>query len=181
MKHEEVMLSRSCKAVQIPSGDQIILEEGTHVRITQSLGGSYTVVTQQGYMVRINDADADALGKKVLGSTFAEGVELTENEMEEALWAQLRTCYDPEIPVNIVELGLVYSCKLSERPDGGYRVDAKITLTAPGCGMGPVLANDARTKMATVPGVREVEVDVVFEPQWDKSMMSEAARLQLGM
>ncbi len=180
MRGEEVILKRGAEAVQIPSGDQVWLEEGTRVRITQALGGSYTVVTEHGWMVRINEADADALGKEVQANRYA-GRKLTDAELEEAVWNELRTCFDPEIPVNIVDLGLVYSCVLKDRPDGGKRIEAKITLTAPGCGMGPVLANDIRQKLLALPDVREVDVEVVWEPQWDQSMMTEAARLQLGM
>lgn len=178
---EPIALRRDVDAIQIPVGTPIRLHAGSEVRITQSLGGTYTVVTDDGYMVRINQQDADALGME--GGTQESPVDenLTTEQVEERVWESLRTCYDPEIPVNIVELGLVYSCIVTPLQEGGHRVEAKITLTAPGCGMGPVLASDARRKILEVPTVREATIDVVFEPPWDRSMMSEAARLQLGM
>ena len=181
MRGEQIVLKRDCEAVQIPSGDPVYLYEGAEVTITQSLGDSFTVLTENGYMVRIAGKDADALGKEVHRAHAPDAAPLSGEELDQAAWDAMRTCYDPEIPVNIVELGLVYSCKIKELESGGHRIDAVITLTAPGCGMGPVLQNDVRTKLLELPGVEEVWVDVTFEPQWDQSMMSEAARLQLGM
>lgn len=178
---EPIALRRDVDAIQIPVGTPIRLHAGSEVRITQSLGGTYTVVTDDGYMVRINQQDADALGMEGGQKEGPVDENLTTEQVEERVWESLRTCYDPEIPVNIVELGLVYSCIVTPLPEGGHRVEAKITLTAPGCGMGPVLASDARRKILEVPTVREATIDVVFEPPWDRSMMSEAARLQLGM
>jgi probable FeS assembly SUF system protein SufT len=141
------------------------------------LGGSYTVMTDQGQLVRIEAQDADAIGKEVAPGG-ADGV--AAGPLEDQVWIQLKTCYDPEIPVNIVDLGLVYSCDVAALPEGGNRVDIKMTLTAPVCGMGPVLAQDVKTKVESIPGVKQAEVEVVWDPQWNKNMMTEAARLQLG-
>jgi len=180
---ERVSLLREIEATLIPSGYPITLAEGTDVVITQSLGDTYTVTTDQGVLVRIDGEDADALGKKTTaspspGSTAEDGA---PQSVEEAVWAQLRTCYDPEIPVNIVELGLVYRCAAQPLPDGGNRVEVKFTLTAPGCGMGDVLKTDLQRKIQRLPNIAEVDIEVVFQPQWNPNMMSEAARLQLGM
>jgi probable FeS assembly SUF system protein SufT len=148
------------------------------VRITQSLGGSHTVITDQGQLVRIEARDADAIGKEVAPSPTAGPA---AGSIEDQVWTQLKTCFDPEIPVNIVDLGLVYSCEVTGLPEGGNRVDVKMTLTAPGCGMGPVLAQDVKTKVETIPGVELAEIEVVWDPQWNQNMMTEAARLQLGL
>lgn len=175
-----IELSRDCDGIQIPDGHRIHLTAGSSVRISQSLGGSYTVITDWGAMVRISDRDADALGKEVVAK--AEGQESASSKpLSEQVWEKLRTCYDPEIPVNIVELGLVYLCEVSALPSGKNRVEIKFTLTAPGCGMGDVLRTDIEEKVKALPDIEEVVVDVVFEPAWDRSMMSEVARLQLGM
>ncbi len=178
--NEEVVLQRDCTGIQVPFGEKVELPAGSRVRITQALGGSYTVVTEYGHMVRVSEADADALGKEVSDNGYGDKP-LAGEELEKAVWDQMRTVYDPEIPVNIVELGLVYSCKLADIGEGQHRADIIMTLTAPGCGMGPVIADDVKNKVTSVPGVKEANVEVVFEPQWDRDMMSEAARLQLGM
>lgn len=175
---ERVTLRREVEAIQIPSGYPITLAEGSDVVITQSLGGTYTVTTDHGVLVRIDTHDADALGKEA--SAPPEEGESPSN-LEEAVWGQLRTCYDPEIPVDIVELGLVYHCAVQPLPEGGNRAEVKFTLTAPGCGMGDVLKVDVERKIARIPGIDAVDVEVVFQPQWNPNMMSEAARLQLGM
>ncbi len=151
-----------------------MLSSGTRVRITQALGGSYTVATERGYLFRIEAQDADALGKAP-GEALAEPAEAS---LEERIWARLRTCYDPEIPINIVDLGLIYSCEILEE---GRRVEIKMTLTAPGCGMGPVLAQDVQQRIESLPEVETADVEVVFDPPWDQNMMSEAARLELGL
>ena len=180
---EEVTLTRSAEAVMIPSGEKVLVPEGAHATITQSLGGSYTLITERGLMVRISGRDVEAIGKTPLtvpGADAAPGEEVTPALLEEMVWDQLKTCYDPEIPVNIVDLGLVYLCELEEA-DGAKNVKIKMTLTAPGCGMGPVLASDVKSKVESLPGVKQAEVEVVFDPAWDRSMMSEAAKLQLGM
>jgi probable FeS assembly SUF system protein SufT len=181
--HEPITLARDCEAIQIPSGTKMVLPAGTIVMITQSLGDTYTVTTDHGYMVRIAGKDADAMGLERSESAAAGAAPAPQSreELEKLVWEQLRTCYDPEIPVNIVELGLVYECKLTELPEGAYRVEIKLTLTAPGCGMGGVLAADAESKIRALPGIREANVEIVFEPAWNPSMMTEAARLELGM
>jgi probable FeS assembly SUF system protein SufT len=173
---EHAVVSRECKAIQIPEGLPVILSPGTRVRIAQALGGSYTVVTERGHMLRIDERDADVIGKG--GAAGAPAADFAAGSLEDRIWDRLRTCYDPEIPVNIVDLGLVYSCEIS--PDGSI-VDIKMTLTAPGCGMGPVLAQDVKDKVQALPGVMRADVEVVFDPQWSQSMMTEAARLQLGL
>jgi probable FeS assembly SUF system protein SufT len=175
---EQVTLTRDCDAIQIPDGTPLTLSGGTPVVITQSLGGTYTVTTPYGQMARIDERDADALGKEAAPSP---GESTERGSLEEQVWGQLRKCYDPEIPVNIVDLGLVYDCQVEPRPDGRTKVAVKMTLTAPGCGMGDVLAQDVRRRLEEVSGVAEADVEVVFDPQWSMDMMSEAARLQLGL
>jgi probable FeS assembly SUF system protein SufT len=181
--HEAVALHRDCEAVAIPNGNKVVLHAGDEVRITQSLGGSFTVTTEHGYMVRIAGKDADALGLEpaVQPSTDAAAAASTPEQVEKAVWDQLRTCYDPEIPVNIVDLGLVYHCQATPLPDGGHKVEVRFTLTAPGCGMAGSLQMDMESKILSLPGVKECDVDVVFDPPWSRDMMSEAARLDLGI
>ena len=171
---EYSFVRRECRAVRIPEGTPAVLSPGTRVRITQSLGGSYTVATDRGYLFRIEARDADALGKEP-GEALAVPAEAS---LEERIWAGLRTCYDPEIPINIVDLGLIYSCEIQEE---GRRVEIKMTLTAPGCGMGPILAQDVQQRIESLPEVEKAEVEVVFDPPWAQNMMSEAARLELGL
>lgn len=177
--NERITLTRECEAIEIPSGYRVTLPAGTGVVITQALGGAYTVATDDGYMVRISERDAEALGKA--RAAAAEQAPLAGRDLEQAIWDRMRTCYDPEIPVNIVDLGLVYRCDVEPLPEGGSRVAVDITLTAPGCGMGPILQADVQSKILELPGVKEADVQVVFEPAWDPSRMSEAARLELGM
>lgn len=172
-------LARDVEVAAIPYGDRIPLAAGTTVYITQSLGGSFTAVTDMGYLVRIEGKDADAIGAEVPQAPTPE--ELAEKPLEEQAWDQLKTCYDPEIPVNIVDLGLVYECTATPVEGGGSRVTVKFTLTAPGCGMGDFLKRDIETKIAALPGVTEADVQVVLEPVWDQSRMSDVARLQLGL
>jgi probable FeS assembly SUF system protein SufT len=180
---EPIPLKRSVQATLIPYGGAISLPEGATVTVTQALGGSYTVLTELGQMARIEGRDADAIGLEppAAAGDGAPAVPLDKAGVEKAVWDQLRTCYDPEIPVNIVDLGLVFANEVSELPDGGYRTAIKFTLTAPGCGMGPVLQKEIETKVASVPGVKELKAELVFEPAWDKNMMSEAAKLKLGI
>jgi probable FeS assembly SUF system protein SufT len=176
---KEATTTRDIEASEIPAGTRFVIPAGTLLQITQSLGGNYTVMMPMGYLARIDSKDADAIGEEPpaeLDEASAAG-----RSVEDLAWDQLRTCYDPEIPVNIVDLGLVYSCQLSPLPEGGDRVDVKFTLTAPGCGMGDVLREDIRQKLLTVPGVKEANVEVLFDPPWSMSMMSDAAKLQLGM
>ena len=165
----------------IPSGEKVLVPQGAHATITQSLGGTYTLITDRGLMVRVSGREVEAIGKTPQEVPQADSGEFTPEKLEEMVWDQLKTCYDPEIPVNIVDLGLVYLCELTPTEDGRNDVKVKMTLTAPGCGMGPVLAGDVRHKIEALPGVRTADVEVVFDPVWDRSMMSEAARLQLGM
>jgi probable FeS assembly SUF system protein SufT len=175
--NEEIIMRRDCEAVLIPAGTKITLQAGVPVVITQALGGSYTVIVH-GNMARIASADADALGKEPSVSTAAAADgKLSEEQVTEVL----RTCYDPEIPVNIVELGLVYDLQIVPLTPEGFRVEIKMTLTAPGCGMGPVLQQDVETKVSALPGVKEAAVHLVWDPPWSREMLSEAARLQLGM
>ena len=172
-------LSRDIEAAAIPYGDRIPLAAGTTLFVTQALGGSFTAVTDMGYMVRIEGRDADAIGAEPPEVPSAEA--LSSKSLEELAWDQLKTCYDPEIPVNIVDLGLVYECTATPLEGGGSRVTVKFTLTAPGCGMGDFLKRDIETKIAELPGVIEADVQVVLEPVWDQSRMSDVARLQLGL
>lgn len=173
---EETLLARDVAAIQIPDGTPTLLQEGMPVLITQQLGGSFTVMTDVGAMYRIDEHDADALGKEAPEAADGAG----SGSLEDRVWAQMRKCYDPEIPVNIVDLGLVYDCRVEARESGGHRVEIQMTLTAPGCGMGPVLADDVRRRVEGLEGVEEVKVDVVFDPPWNQTMMTEAAKLQLG-
>ena len=172
-------LARDVEAAAVPYGDKIPLKAGTTVFVTQSLGGSFTAVTDMGYMVRIEGRDADAIGEAVPSGPSAE--EISSKSLLELAWDQLKTCYDPEIPVNMVDLGLVYSCEVVETEAGGTRVAVRFTLTAPGCGMGDYLKRDVEAKLQALPGVTETDVQVVLEPVWDQSRMSDAARLQLGL
>lgn len=174
-----ITLTREVNAVRIPSGDQITLPAGTAVIITQALGGSFTVViANQAGLYRIPGSDADALGKEV-----SESVAVSEGPFEEGkVWEQLRNCYDPEIPVNIVDLGLIYSLDVADAPQGqGKHVGVKMTLTAPGCGMGPSLAADAEQRILTVAGVASASVELVWDPPWSPDRISAAGREKLGM
>jgi probable FeS assembly SUF system protein SufT len=175
---EQTVTRRPARAIQIPDGTSVELPAGTSVRIAQSLGDTYTLVTPWGQMVRLDARDADVIGKE----PPARDESATAAPLEEQVWGQLRTCYDPEIPVNIVDLGLIYDCTL-EVPEGGgaQKAHVKMTLTAPGCGMGQVLADDVKRKLESLSGIGEAEVEVVFDPPWNPNMMTEAARLQLGM
>ncbi len=180
--NERIELRRTVEATQIPYGGLTSLPSGSKVTVTQALGGSYTVVTELGLLVRIEGRDADALGDVDAPKDAPPVVPLTDKAaVEKAAWDQLRTCYDPEIPVNIVELGLVYQNAVAEVDGGGFRADVKFTLTAPGCGMGGVLQKEVETKLKSIPGVRDAKAEVVFEPAWTRDMMTDAAKLKLGM
>jgi len=173
---ESSELKRDCVAIEIPSGRPRPLSSGTRVKVMQNLGDSYTLMTDLGQMLRIDATDADALGV-----TSSQPAEPPVSEFSENLvWDQLKTIYDPEIPVNVVDLGLVYSCDVT-RVEDRYRIGVKMTLTAPGCGMADVLRADVEGKLAKLPQVKEVFVEVVFDPPWQPSRMSEAAKLQLGL
>ncbi|MEM1058511.1 MAG: putative Fe-S cluster assembly protein SufT [Verrucomicrobiota bacterium] len=179
--NDEITLQRDVEAIAIPAGDKFTLEAGTSVGIAQRLGGNYTVFTPRG-LVRIEGKDADALGMEVEASPQTPVANADGKVNEEAIWEQMKHCYDPEIPVNIVDLGLIYDCKVNPAETGqGHQVDVKMTLTAPGCGMGQVLADDVRQRVESVPGVTAANVEIVWEPQWNQGMMTEAARLQLGL
>lgn len=176
----ERTLSRDVVATQIPSGDKHPLPAGTQVVIHQVLGGTYTVQAEYG-LYRLDGADADAIGEtptntQVNAKTLADGA-----PDPDAIWEQLKKVFDPEIPVNIVDLGLIYSMDVIKTPEGAYKVDVAMTLTAPGCGMGPVIAEDARSKVVLVPGVTEADVRIVWEPPWNQAMISETGKMELGL
>jgi len=173
------VLNRNCDVIEIPSGRASTLPQGMSLRIMQSRGDSYTVWTDYGQMYRIEGKDADALGLEA-ESGEAQAAEDAREFNEQMIWDILKTVYDPEIPVNIVDLGLIYSCKITDVQPEGKRVDIDMSMTAPGCGMGGVLKADIEARLARLPSVKEVDVEVVFDPPWDMSRMSEAARLQLG-
>ncbi len=174
--NSEILLSRECDAVQIPSGHPIVLPAGMSVVITQSLGGTFTVATPGG-LARIDLKDADALG--VDAEKGIEKIKVT-GDLEEAVWNQLKTVFDPEIPVNVVDLGLIYDCSVAAA-DGKTSVLVKMTLTAPGCGMGPTIAADARAKILALEGIDEADVELVWDPPWNQSMISEAGKMKLGI
>ena len=179
-ENTETTLTRDCPAIRIPSGDAFTIPAGTRVLITQALGGSFTIATDQG-LARITDANADALGIEQVKADVPAADQGGIKVDEQAVWNQLRTCYDPEIPVNIVDLGLVYDC-LIDQPDGGAaKVSVKMTLTAPGCGMGPTIAAEAKQKVMSEPGVGDADVDLVWDPPWNQGMISEAGRMKLGL
>jgi len=177
---ESAVLQRDVNAVTIPDGEHTTLTSGQMVTIHQSLGNNFTVVSEAGYMVRIDGSDADALGKEI--PKTAEIVSETDPEsVENNAWEIMRTIYDPEIPVNIVDLGLVYFCKVTPTGEQQNNVDITMTLTAPGCGMGPVIQNDVERLVKELPGVQSINVEVVLDPPWSQDMMSEVAKLELGM
>jgi probable FeS assembly SUF system protein SufT len=178
-----ITLRRGCPAVLVPSGEKITLAAGSTVWVTQSLGGSYTVMTDRGYMARIDGQDADALGAPNISEIRVEDLAPAKSaeEAEQRVWDQLRRCFDPEIPVNIVELGLIYDCAVEPLAGGGYKAEVHFTLTAQGCGMGEFLKEDIRGKLLKVPGIREVQVDLVWDPPWNQSRMSGTAKQQLGI
>ena len=180
---KRIVLKRDCPAVMIPSGEAMTLAVGSSVWLTQSLGGSYTAMTDRGYMVRIDGSDGDALGmariaelKQDPSTPIGDG-----GGIEQRVWDQLRACFDPEIPVNIVDLGLIYQCAVTPISGGGHKVVVRFTLTAQGCGMGNFLKADIQKKLLSIPGVRDVDVELVWEPPWNQSMISDSAKQQLGI
>ncbi len=176
---ERVELTRNCEAIQIPAGNLVTLEKGVEAFITQALGGTYTLqVPAHGGLFRVQSKDADALGKAVANVPTAD---LASNDLEALVWEQLKSCFDPEIPVNIVDLGLVYGMELTPLPEGGQRVEVKMTLTAQGCGMGATIAMDAKQKILALPGVTEADVDLVWDPPWNPQMISPSGRERLGI
>ncbi|HEX6801415.1 MAG TPA: putative Fe-S cluster assembly protein SufT [Candidatus Binatia bacterium] len=171
-------LKRDCAAIMIPSGDEISLPSGSRVWLTQSVGSGYSVMTDHGYSVRIDGRDGDALGlAKIATDTPANA----QGSVEEKVWNQLRSCFDPEIPVNIVELGLVYDCRIDDLPGGGHKAVVHFTLTAQGCGMGQFIKEDIRKKLLAVPEIREANVELVWDPPWNQSRISVSAKQQLGI
>ena len=181
-KNTEFTLKRDCESILIPSGQKVTIPSGTPGVITQALGGSYTVATYLG-LSRVEEKNLDALGleKPQAESAPAKAGASNGDVSEEAVWNQLKQCYDPEIPVNIVDLGLVYDCRLMKKEDGGTKVEVKMTLTAPGCGMGPAIAHDAQSKILSIDGIDEADVQLVWDPPWNQNMISEAGRMKLGM
>jgi len=177
--HQEIILKRDCDAIQIPSGTTLVLPAGTQVIVTQSLGGTFTVATPGG-LARIDQKDTDALGIEPTVETIPAKT-APEGTLEEAVWNQLKTVFDPEIPVNVVDLGLIYDCSIVTTENGQTKAEVKMTLTAPGCGMGPTIAADARSKILTIEGIDEAEVELVWDPAWSQNMISEAGRMKLGM
>jgi probable FeS assembly SUF system protein SufT len=175
--NEQIVLARDIDTTQIPSGIPHRLAAGTKVRLMQALGGSYTVMSDMGYMVRVDAKDSDAIGIEPSAAAVAAP---PQEFSEKLVWDQLRTVYDPEIPVNVVDLGLIYDCQIAAVAEGN-KLDIKMTMTAPGCGMADVLKADIQRKLSGLPTVKELNVEVVFEPPWDPTKMSEAARLQLGL
>jgi len=180
--NEPITLTRDVEGTVVPVGTKVTLQKGELAHITQSLGGSYTIVVN-GNMFRLAEKDIDALGFEVAAKPASPtGQRRTLEELEKEVWSQLKTCYDPEIPVNIVDLGLVYNCYLTPIAEtSSYRADLKITLTAAGCGMGPALSSDVTTKLLALDEITEANCEVVFDPTWHQSMMSDAGKLQLGL
>ena len=176
---EPFVVSRDVKAVLVPAGIEVKLRTGSVGYITQALGGSFTVYVE-GNLFRVAGEDAEAIGREP-PTRIELPPDATDADVEKLAWEQLKTCYDPEIPVNIVDLGLVYSCEISRRDDGGRAATVRLTLTAPGCGMGEVLVQDVKDKLEQIPTIAATDVELVFDPPWSREMMSEAARLQTGM
>ena len=180
---EQKILTRDVEASVVPIGTKVTLQKGETAHITQSLGGSYTVVVN-GNMFRIAEQDADALGLEIQPKstpTATPSGPVTQEQLEKQMWDALKTCYDPEIPVNIVDLGLIYDCHLTPSGENNFKADVKMTLTAPGCGMGPVLAQDVQNKLVSLEPIDEANVELVWDPPWNQGMMTEAAKLQLGL
>ncbi len=178
MEREVVVTQRECEARLVPAGTEIMIPKNTFVTITQSLGGTFTVAVN-GNLARVEGKDADALGKTIEQKDFAIPEDGSVNE--EQVWDSLKQCYDPEIPVNIVELGLIYKCEVKREADGKNIVYIDMTLTAPGCGMGPSMIADVERKLAQVPNVDDVKIELVFDPPWNNDMLSDEAKLELGM
>ena len=181
---DKIDFVRDCDAIEVPSGVFTVLRKGTKGELVQTLGGSYTVRLDDERLFRIAGVDADAIGEAVPEEARmpASAAPLADGQADpELLWAAMRTCYDPEIPVNVVDLGLIYDCRCEPHPEGGSKVKVVMTLTAPGCPMSGVLRSDILSRLRAVPGAREVEVDITFDPPWDSSRLSDAARLKLGI
>lgn len=179
MDNEAVVVRRDCEGLLVPSGIPYTIPKDSLVYITQAMGGSFTVYFE-GNLIRIAGSDADALGKEPVAPPHLPE-NATDEQLEALVWEQLRTIYDPEIPINIVELGLIYECIISARPEGGRSIYIRMTVTAPGCGMGEILVEEVRQKVGIIPTVAQVQVDLVFDPPWSQDMMTEAARLEAGL
>jgi probable FeS assembly SUF system protein SufT len=177
--NEPVTFARDCPAVLIPAGERVTLPTGSAGFLTQALGGSFTIYIE-GNLFRVAGKDGDAIGKPTIAAPEIPE-DATEADVESAVWQQLRTCYDPEIPINIVELGLVYECQIDKSEAGERTVHVRMTVTAPGCGMGEILLEDVKDKVGLLPTVAAVDVELVFDPPWNQGMMSEAARLEAGL
>ena len=177
MNYEQITLAREVIATAIPSGEPVTLSKDALVTVTQALGGSFTLMNDSHQLFRLEGKDGDAIGREVQAAPDKVPVDAT---LEQLVMGELRTCFDPEIPVNVVDLGLVYDVAVTPVEPEGSKVEVKMTLTAPGCGMGDILKRDAEQKIAALPTVKSVSVELVLEPPWDKSRMSEAARLTLG-
>jgi len=178
---EPITLNRDCDAIEIPAGIPQKLPAGSVVRIMQNLGSSYTVTSDRGYMYRIDGKDVDAMGMTSVPAVASAADTEAEPFSEKMVWGQLKTIFDPEIPVNIADLGLIYECAISPLDAGGNKIDIKMSMTAPGCGMGNVLKADVENKLGKLPDVKEVHVEIVFDPPWNTSRMSQATKLQLGL
>jgi probable FeS assembly SUF system protein SufT len=178
-QNEPVTLERDCDAVLIPMGEKVTLPEGTSGFITQALGGSFTIYIE-GNLFRVAGIDADAVGKEPIQPPAVPD-DASDEDIESVVWEQMRTCFDPEIPINIVDLGLIYRCEIESTPGGGRTVRIAMTLTAPGCGMGPILMEDVKEKLEIIPTVHRAEVDLVFDPPWNTAMMTDEAKLQSGL
>ena len=177
MQNDFIKIARECKGILIPSGDNIILKKGTLVKITQSLGGYFTLYVN-GILIKLSGDDADAIGKKIETKRTTQKIDKFN---ESAIWDVLKTCFDPEIPVNVVDLGLIYNLETKKKSKELYLVIIKMTLTAPGCGMGPAIAQDVENKISNLSFVEDVLVELVWDPQWNRDMMTEEAKLQLGL
>jgi len=183
--NEAKILTRDVEASVVPVGTKVTLQKGGQAYVTQSLGGAFTVIVN-GNMFRIDGKDADALGLEIKSApaTAISGAvsgPVTQEQLEKQVWDALKTCYDPEIPVNVVDLGLIYDCHLTPAGENNFKADVKMTLTAPGCGMGPVLAQDVQNKLLSLEPIDEANVELVWDPPWNQGMMTEAAKLQLGL
>ena len=178
-ENEPIVVQRDVQAVIIPAGIEVKLRTGAVGYITQALGGSFTIYVE-GNLFRIAGEDADAIGKEPpTRPELPPGA--TDEDVKKLVWEQMKTCYDPEIPINVVDLGLIYECEVTRNDDGSRNVLVRMTLTAPGCGMGDFLAQDVKEKIEVIPTIREAHVEIVFEPPWNQSMMSDAARLETGL
>ncbi len=173
---EEITFSRNAEAIMIPSGEKVLVPKGAQATITQSLGGTYTLITDRGLMVRVSGQEVEAIGKTPEQAVEVKPEELTPEKLEDMVWDQLKTCFDPEIPVNIVDLGLVYGLDIDE----GGNVEVIMTLTSMGCPLGPVIERDIRSVVSTLPGIKNVKMTLTFSPPWDPSRMTDDARMELG-